>query len=151
MKEFLTNKKMWWGGAIILVVLGALLMGRTGDKTSPNTFTVKNTDILQEVSVTGKVKPVSVVDLGFEKSGRIEGVYAKIGEHVNKGSLLSELESLSAQANFLEADAELKELRRGPRPEEIAVKEAEEVVPMFTPTTRIIRENSEMFDKLMAV
>lgn len=125
MKQFLNSKMGWWSGAIILVILGALFIGRTGNKAPLNTFTVKRTSIVQEVSVTGKVKPVSVVDLGFEKSGRIEGVYAKIGVHANKGSLLVELESLSAQANLLEAEAKLKELRRGARPEEIAVKEAE--------------------------
>ena len=112
---------------IILVAIGAgfLLFGGKKSTAPQNTTTVKRGSIIQEVSVTGRVKAASVVDLGFEKNGRIQGVYVKIGDYVNQGALLAEIESSSAQATLQETEARLAELKRGSRPEEIAVKEAE--------------------------
>ena len=66
-----------------------------------------------------------LVNLGFEKTGRIQGVYMRIGDHVNQGALLAEVESGAARANLLEAQAKLAELKRGSRPEEVTVKETE--------------------------
>jgi HlyD family secretion protein len=125
MKQFLNKKGIWWIVAIILVLTAILLIGYTDDNTPLNTTVIKRDNIIQKVSVTGKVKPMSVVNLGFEKNGRIAGIYAHVGQQVKANSLLAELEMLSAKASLLEAEAKLKELRRGPRPEEIAVKEAE--------------------------
>lgn len=77
------------------------------------------------MSVTGRVKSTSAVDLGFEKSGRVAGVYTSVGKHVEIRSLLAEVESSSARGSLLEAEARLSELKRGSRPEELAVKKAE--------------------------
>lgn len=98
---------------------------RGGDVTPPGTVRVTYGDVVQEVSVTGRVKPVTTVSLGFEKSGRIQDVYARVGEHVDRGELLAEVESSAAKASLLEAEARLAELKRGARPEEIVVKKAE--------------------------
>lgn len=121
-----TKKQIIWA-SIIVVAAGAGFLLFSGKKatTTRSTATVKRGDIIQEVSVTGRVKAATTVALGFEKTGRIQNVYVKIGDHVNEGVLLAELESSTARASLQEAEARLAELKRGSRPEEIAVKEAE--------------------------
>lgn len=122
----LTKKQIIWASVIgITVIIGFFTFTRDKTTTPTNTITVKRGDLTQEVSVTGRVKAVSTVDLGFEKSGRIQNVYIKVGDHVNQGALLAEVESSTALASLQEAEARLAELKRGSRPEEIAVKEAE--------------------------
>lgn len=121
-----SNKQIVVTGIIAVIIVGGYFFF-TGKKTAilPNTTTVKRGDVIQEVSVTGRVKSTSAVDLGFEKSGRVASVYAKVGERVETGKLLAEVESSSARGSLLEAEARLAELQRGSRPEELAVKKAE--------------------------
>ncbi|HAT68606.1 MAG TPA: hypothetical protein DCS20_03225 [Candidatus Yonathbacteria bacterium] len=125
MSKILQKKIVWFLIIISIIGGGYFYFGRTKDTTPGNTVTIKRGDVVQEVSVTGRVEPVSTVNLSFEKSGRIQGVYARIGQHVSAGSLLAEVESSAAQASVLEVEARLAELKRGSRPEEITVKEAE--------------------------
>lgn len=121
-----SKKQIIWASVILVAIGGGFLLFG-GKKTVPpqNTALTKIGNIVQEVSVTGRVKAASTVDLGFEKSGRIQNVYVKVGDHVGHGALLAEIESSTAQASLQEAEARLAELKRGSRPEEIAVKEAE--------------------------
>lgn len=120
--------KKWIVGILIVAVIGGLIYW-SGSKKPPSkeasTATVKRGDILQEVSVTGRVKPSATIEVSFEKSGRIQGVYKKVGDHVGAGALLAEIDSTSAQATLMEVEARLTELKRGSRPEEISIKEAE--------------------------
>lgn len=121
------SKKQWiWVGVVgTFLILGYFIFTGKKDTALPNTATIKRGTVLQEVSVTGRAKPSTVVDLGFEKTGRIAGVYAQVGQHVGAGALLAEVESSSAQGSLLEAEARLAELKRGSRPEELVVKKAE--------------------------
>lgn len=125
MKRF-SRKQIIWASAVLVAIGAGFYLFRGGEPTdTQNIAIVKRGDIIQEVGVTGRVKPASTVDLGFEKSGRIQNVYVKVGNHVNQGSLLAEIESSGAQATLQEVSARLAELKRGSRPEEITVKKAE--------------------------
>lgn len=122
----ISRKQFIWASIIIVAIIGGYFIF-TGKKSTvqPNTTTIKRGDVIQEVSLTGRVKSTSAVDLGFEKSGRVAGVYTRVGQHVEAGKLLAEVESSSAQSSLMEAEARLAELKRGSRPEELAVKRAE--------------------------
>lgn len=87
-------------------------------------------NVVQEVSVTGKVKPASSVDLAFETSGRVVWVNAHVGDQVFAGQSLARLYNADLQAQLNQAEATLKtqeakldELKKGTRPEEIQVYE----------------------------
>ena len=91
---------------------------------------VKRGDVIQDVSVTGRVKPAQKVDLAFEKSGKISRVYAAIGSLIKTGQLLAILENndlyaqlAQAEANLEAEKARLAELKNGARPEEIKIAE----------------------------
>lgn len=122
----LSKKQIIWGSMIIAVGIIIFIVA-TNDKNTvlPNTTTIKRGDVIQEVGVTGRVQSTFAVDLGFEKSGRVAGVYATVGERVSEGRLLAEVESSSARASLMETESRLSELARGSRPEELAVKRAE--------------------------
>lgn len=122
----ISQKQFIWVG--IIVAIGAVVffvVTNKKDAVPPNTTTIKRGDVIQEVSVTGRVKSTTAVDLAFEKSGRVAGVYAQVGGRIEAGSLLAEVESSSARGSLMEAEARLSELIRGARPEELTVKKAE--------------------------
>jgi len=90
----------------------------------------ERSNLVQQVSITGRVHPAQNVELAFEKGGRVLSVYTKVGDSVGAGQTLVELESSELQAQLLGQEAALEteraklaELERGTRPEEIKVQE----------------------------
>ncbi len=88
--------------------------------------------ITQEVTVTGKTQPVQSADLAFEINGKITRIYVDVGSRVTDGQILIQLNQSEllaqlrqAAAELLAEQAKLDELKRGTRPEEIAIKEVE--------------------------
>ncbi len=98
--------------------------------------------MVQEISVTGKVKPSQSVDLSFEKTGRIKTVNVKTGDKVKAGQVLVVLSNndvaaqlsqaggliSAAKAQLAQANAaldiqrtNLESLKKGTRPEEIQI------------------------------
>jgi HlyD family secretion protein len=87
-------------------------------------------DVVQEVSVTGRVVPVLSAELAFLQGGRIVSLPFDIGETVRVGELVARLDDREivaqlgqAKAGVRGAEAKLAELRRGSRPEEVWVQE----------------------------
>jgi len=129
--DYLRGKKLIITTAIIIIVAGVFYFTRGDDEKVYDTAIAKYDSITQEVDVTGKVKPAQSVDLAFEKGGRVSTVYAHVGESVFRGQTLVSLESgdvyaslLQSEANLQSAEAKLNELKKGTRPEEIAIQEA---------------------------
>lgn len=91
-------------------------------------ITAKMGVLVQEVSITGRIKPTQSVNLSFENAGRVTGVYVEIGDEIikwqklvtlNSAELNSELAKFEAQ---LEAEQiELTNLKKGTRQEEIDI------------------------------
>jgi len=114
---------------LVAVVSGIVFSFFRKEKEPPFSFiTVEKGVLIQEVSVSGKVKPKTEVNLSFEVSGTIDKIYVSEGEKVEKGDYLAVLErsDLKAQAREalanLEAEkAKLEEYVQGARPEEIAI------------------------------
>lgn len=119
------SKKTLLGVSVVVAVISMIVFASRETAAPLNTTIVKKGNVVQEVSVTGRVKPANTVNMGFEKSGRVAAVYARVGEQVPAGRLLAEVESSSANGTLMEAEARLAELKRGSRPEEIAIKKAE--------------------------
>ena len=145
MKKININKKfLIFGsiGAVVLIIILFFIFG--GSKELPYEFVVaEKGKVVQEISVTGRVKPAGDVDLAFERSGTISRIYANIGDRVKVGQALISLNSseLSAQLAQAEAGVEsakaqleqytaaleteqarLTEFEKGTRPEEIEIQ-----------------------------
>ena len=106
---------------LVLVVGVATLFGPGGSPVS--TLAIARGDFATQVSVSGSVTAAQDVDLGFAGSGRILGVYARVGDRVSAGAVLAQIENGDLVANVAEAQAKLASLEAGTRPEEIAVAE----------------------------
>lgn len=113
---------------LALIVGGYFYFGRE-KKPKFDVAVAKRVDLIQEVSVTGRVKPGSNVGLAFEKSGKVSAVYANVGREVHLGQTLVVLENADllaqlkqAEANVKVEQAKLDELKRGARLEDIEVQ-----------------------------
>jgi HlyD family secretion protein len=133
-------------GGVVLALI-ALLVVSASRKKAPqyDTTLVATQNVLQQVSVTGKVKPAQALDLAFEQSGKITTVNVKVGDHVAQNAILANLSSsdtgaslrragasiASAQADVAQYEAALEservkldQLKSGNRSEELSISEA---------------------------
>ncbi|OGZ08619.1 MAG: hypothetical protein A3C93_01220 [Candidatus Lloydbacteria bacterium RIFCSPHIGHO2_02_FULL_54_17] len=120
----------------IFVVVLALLGGGVFYFKSPalptyETARVEKGDVIQEVSVTGRVESEREVALAFERGGRVVAEPVQVGSRVGRGDVLVRLDSSELAASRLQVEANLDyeiatlaQLQKGARPEDIAVSEA---------------------------
>lgn len=118
---------------IIVLVLIALFISWLfgGSKKTIYSFVpVERGQVVQEVSITGQVKPVENVELAFEKLGKVAKVFAGVGDHVGEGAVIVALENSDlmaqlrqAQASYEAANATYLQYQKGTRPEEIKAAE----------------------------
>ncbi len=114
-----------YGAAALALLAVAAIFFASRDAESYETVTVRPGAFVQRISSSGKVEPVSRVNLGFSTGGRVSGVYVAVGNRVSVGQVLAEVENGDARGALLEAQAKLRSLEIGTRPEEIAVSRAE--------------------------
>ena len=128
---------------IVILILGFSIFGGSEELGYESTI-VKKADVVQEVSVTGNVKPIESVDLAFEASGKVAVINVKVGDVVEAGAYLLGLDKTDLAAKLAQAEAGvesqkaqleqfesalsvqgsiLAELERGTRVEEIKLAE----------------------------
>lgn len=96
---------------LLLIVFAGLsvylILGR-GKSVKNNFFIVEKQDLVQEISVIGKVKPVESINLTFEKSGLLAGIFVKTGQKIEKGTLLAQLDITDAEKRVKDAQVNLE-------------------------------------------
>ena len=111
-KKWYQRKKLL---AVVVVVIGIAVWAvffRSAEKPTYEIITTQKADLVQEVSVTGKVKPAQAVDLQFESSGRVASVNYKVGNKVLSESVIASLENQELQAAVTSAKADLEKTIR---------------------------------------
>ena len=92
---------------ILLIVLGVIVAGvlvgvmvykQQSGYTKVLTAKLAKQDLSTIVSGTGQIKPKTYVNLGATAMGRITHLYVKEGDHVKKGQLVAEVESVAQEA-----------------------------------------------------
>ena len=94
----------------ILVVLLIFSIYQAFFKKSKNGLNLAEVErgiITQEVSETGKVKRGEEINLNFKNSGEIEKIYVEVGNNVEAGQKLAELNTDQLYIQLKEADANL--------------------------------------------
>jgi HlyD family secretion protein len=93
------RKKRWWlwGGipAIVLIALVAIVaVARgSGSKIDPSKLAkATRSDIAKSVVATGKIQPITKVELKSKASGIVEKLYVDINQHVHRGQVLAQLD-----------------------------------------------------------
>ena len=113
---------------IIVVIAIILFFVLKNNNTQEQTIIIKNTDFIDQVSVSGKVVAAKDVDLGFYQGGRIASIKAQVGDTVSAGTILANIENGDLQAILTQKEAalegqqaKLKSLQLGTRPEQITL------------------------------
>lgn len=94
---------------VVLVVAGALIAATSGgtkiDKTK--LASVDKGDLAKSVVATGKIEPITKVELKSKASGIVKKLYVEYGDKIKKGQMLAELDRDEIQARVAQAKAQL--------------------------------------------
>lgn len=98
------------GAAVVLVVLVAVLVAHgSGTKIDPSRIaTVTRTDIARSVVATGKVQPITKVEVKSKASGIVEKWLVDANAHVHKGQVLAQLDRQEIEAQVAAQRAQLQ-------------------------------------------
>ena len=93
------------------IIFGGVFLSRKGN-ISPapyETVVVTKKDIASSILATGSVKPMvgAEVKVGSRISGKVEHLHANIGDKVEKGQIIAEIEKKDLEANVAQARANL--------------------------------------------
>lgn len=105
------KRKLWiWTGVIVLliaVILGVAVAARGNNaKIEPSQLAkAERGDIARSVVATGKVQPITKVEVKSKASGIVTHLYTDINDHVKQGQLLAQLDQVEilAQVNAQKA------------------------------------------------
>lgn len=104
----------WWILAVVVILLATkgVLSFYTAkpQKSTASTITVRHGDIKSEVSATGTIYPVNMVDVSSKTSGLIKEVKVSENERVHVGQTLMVLDDTHLQAQVAQAGAKLSNL-----------------------------------------
>ena len=124
-------KKIAIYGVIAVLIAGAIgyFLFKNGNGQE-QTLVVHPGDFVQQVSVSGKVVAAESLDLSFEQTGRVTGVWVKVGDKVFAWQILASQDIAQVEAQLAEAragvdaqKAKLEQLLAGASPEDITVAE----------------------------
>src|SRR5271167_2746824 len=94
---------------LILVVAGALIASSSGTKIDPSKLAkVEKGDLAKSVVATGKIEPITKVEVKSKASGIVKKLYVDYGDKVKKGQVLAELDRDEIQARVDQARAQLE-------------------------------------------
>jgi len=107
------RKRLIYGGIIVVVVLCAVvgLIAATsgGTKIDPSKLAkVEKGDLAKSVVATGKVTPITKVEVKSKASGIVKKLFVEAGDKVKKGQLLAQLDKDEIQAQVEQSRAELQ-------------------------------------------
>jgi HlyD family secretion protein len=94
----------------VLVLAGALIAAtRGGTKIDPSKLAkVEKGDLAKSVVATGKVEPITKVEIKSKASGIVKRLYVDAGDRVKRGQLLTELDKEEIEARVAQAKAQVE-------------------------------------------
>jgi HlyD family secretion protein len=108
------RRKIIWISAIIAVVCllaaGAVMAARSsGTKIDPTKLAkVERGDLVKSVVATGKVEPITKVEIKSKASGIVKKLYIEAGDHVKAGQVLADLDRVEMVAQVRQSEAQLQ-------------------------------------------
>ncbi len=106
------RKRLIWGGSALAVVvlLSVVLVAArgSGKEIDPSKLAkVERGDIARSVVATGKIQPLTKVEIKSKSSGIVKNLFVHYGDRVRKGQVLAELDKEDLEAQVREARANL--------------------------------------------
>jgi HlyD family secretion protein len=95
---------------VVLVIAGGLIAATSGGtKIDPSKLAkVERGDLAKSVVATGKIEPITKVEVKSKASGIVKKLYVDYGDRVKKGQILCELDRDEIQARVDQARAQLE-------------------------------------------
>ncbi len=95
---------------LVLLVAGVLIAATSGGtKIDPSKLAkVEKGDLAKSVVATGKIEPITKVEIKSKASGIVKKLYVDYGDKVKKGQILAELDKEELQARVDQARAQLE-------------------------------------------
>ncbi len=155
-RTFMRNHP-WWSIIIALACILVLVIFLGRKKNTPDELVaVAKHNLVEEVSATGNVKPLSDLDLSFRSGGQVASIPVAVGDSVYAGESLASLLNgdlvaavKQAKAGLAIALAKLVDMQNGTRPEELAIAAntlANSITSAYTTSDDAIRNDiDQMF------
>src|SRR5512139_425915 len=105
-----SRKKLFFGvgGIVLLAVFGLIAARRGGREIDPSRLaSVEKGDLARSVVATGKIQPLTKVQIKSKASGIVKGLLVHYGDRVKQGQVLAELDKELLEASVREARANL--------------------------------------------
>ena len=139
------NKRLILIVAIVAAIgVGSVAYSRaraTNTEPAPVTAVVTRGDVVERVSATGTLQPVTTVQVGTQVSGTIKALHADFNSEVRKGQVIAELEPSLFQTQVEQARATMTKLQADADRAQVDVED----------TQTKLRRAQELFDqKLIA-
>ena len=94
---------------VLLAVIGLIAATRGGTKIDPSKLAkVERGDLAKSVVATGKVEPITKVEIKSKASGIVKKLYVEYGDRVKKGQVLADLDRVEIEAQVSQARAQLE-------------------------------------------
>jgi HlyD family secretion protein len=105
---------MWmrsWGAALLVPIVVACGTGEVDDAPSLQTAAVVHGNLMITAEATGNVEPIRAVEVTSKASGEVLRLYVDVGDEVEPGALLAEVDPRDVRNAFDQAEADLEVAR----------------------------------------
>lgn len=103
------RKYLIYGIALLAIFcIGYKMLNRSAGGTVYKTQKIENGDIMESITASGTINPLSTVSVGSQASGRIAEIYVDYNSVVKKGQLLALIDQENAKANVQQREAALE-------------------------------------------
>lgn len=111
--------KVWWFVLAVIAIAGIWIYlgrdGESGEAAQPLLATVERGSIENTVAAAGTLKPSEFIDVGAQVSGILQKLHVEVGDKVEEGQLLAEIDARvqearveGSRANILGLEAQLE-------------------------------------------
>src|SRR6202162_5876645 len=112
------RKLIIWGSIVAVIVLliagGVFAATRGGTKIDPSKLAkVEKGDLAKSVVATGKVTPITKVEVKSKASGIVKKLLVDYGDRVKKGQLLAQLDKIEIEAQVEQSRAAVEPAEAG--------------------------------------
>lgn len=135
--------------AVVVLVVVAVAASRGGTKIDPTKLAkVERGDLAKSVVATGKVTPITKVEIKSKASGIVKKLYVDAGDKVKAGQVLAELDRVEIEAQVNSARAQLLSSEANQKGAEADLKRAEvDAQGVDIPTLQRAYERAEKMAK----
>ena len=103
------RKYLIYGIALLAIFgIGYKMLNRSAGGTVYKTQKIANGDIMESITASGTINPLSTVSVGSQASGRIAEIYVDYNSVVKKGQLLALIDQENAKATVQQREAALE-------------------------------------------